>query len=150
MTQEDPDGYVLKRFLVMSDSVGEGKTYVTLALLDEAGELTSDRSYFLAGKATRSLNVGSVYEIPVKEHSFTFGRAKWVEPFRDLDVARAEEAKQKAIDVQKQLAVQEKKWGDDGALRKALEPLARAYAGLPYPHRLGFELWVLSVLRRKG
>lgn len=36
------------------------------------------------------------------------------------------------------------------ALEEQLEPLRRAYQALPTMQRLGFELWVLSVLRRRS
>lgn len=154
-----PEGSEWRRFVVLPTWVNkDGKKFVSVALVENVNG-GNDDGYgwiYALGKDNRRLCVGHEYWIPFMEKpdggkSLYFGRAKWVGQHADrARVVNWQAAERAATSKAAAQAREKREATDDSALRDALEPLAAAYQKLPYPSRLGFEVWVLSVLRRGG
>lgn len=118
--------------------------------------LLFDLSRASVRKSLKGMVVGQVYAIPTVgagegRRSLTFGAREWKGPHPDKELMAQWQAQQKAADLTRDAKRREATEATGtGGLEKALAPIARAYAALPYPHRPAFEVWVLSVLRRKS
>lgn len=139
------DGFTVREFVVGCD---QRLTTGRLGKVFHSVEDLEDTSAFLPGKATARFAIGHVYSIPVKGTTFSFGKAKWLRQYEGPET-EVWQAKQKVL-VLEQAAqkLEAREATDDSRLVAALEPIRKAYSRLPYPQRLPFELWVLSVLRR--
>ena len=115
---------------------------------------TEDELWFVKGKSLGGgMHVGHVYSIPTAiegtKRILSFGFKKWVGEFTDKSKTLAWQAAEKGLDATLAARAREKRESSDAsALEAALKPIAQAYSEVPYPHRLAFEVWVLSVLRR--
>jgi hypothetical protein len=146
----------MTKFVVLPDGVNDkGKPTLNIHALDENEVLAAEGFYvFERRKDLARFRVGNVYDIPTrakdeKTTSFTMGEAKWEGQYKERIKFLEWQAKQEAAEAHAKAKAREQKeaTGDSGLLA-ALAPLQEAYRKLPYPHRLGFEVWVLSVLRR--
>ena len=153
-SEAPPEGSEWRRFVVLPLWVSpkDGKKHMVLAPVDSIAQ----EMVYSQTKDNRRLCVGHEYYIPFLEKpdggsSVYFGRAKWRGQHADRDRVLAWQAQERAATAKDAAHAREKREAtDDSALVEALQPLAEAYQKLPYPSRLGFEVWVLSVLRRGG
>lgn len=136
-----------REFVVAPQVELKGKVYWCVHPVDDS----KATAFFEASqKALRGLAVGQRYKIETDGHNFRFQSREWLGYDPDDERRNAYQAEQKAFDLKRKAAALEAKEGSgDAQLVKALEPLRLAYQKLPTPARLPFELWVLSVLRRK-
>lgn len=147
------DEKVTQRFVVLpTQEDAKGKRYLVLGrIVDGKVDEHARNAMFTMDKNTRGMGVGSVYDVPTTNEgkSLFFGQKRWVGVYEDRAQVLEWQALEKAADLEAQRKATAKRIGtDDHELEVALEPLRLAYQRLPYPQRLGFELWVLSVLRR--
>lgn len=141
------DDFFPREFVRVADFVDpKGKRYVTLA---PANDITGEVAHFSKVKAT--LRVGHVYRVPVKGATFRFADVEWLHEYPDADLVTEWQAQQRASELHAAAKRMEKTEArDTSAIERALEPVAKAYVALPYPHRGAFEVYVLSILRRGG
>lgn len=103
-------------------------------------------------KRHQLLRVGHVYEFDSANDRTTFwvSSSKWVGEYSDKAKVLEWQAEQKAADLAAALAATQKREATNtSGLDEAIEPLRKAYQSLIPPQRLAFELYVLSVMRRR-
>ena len=141
----------------MSVTDPKGKTFACFAAAeDRQDQLWFDLKAKGMASTFRRLSVGHVYAIPTEvtdaekgSRRLSFGKARWVGPHEDSELVAGWQAAQKALDLQQELArKEEKEAAPTSELQRILEPLRQAYSRVPYPQRVGFELWLLSQLRK--
>lgn len=139
------------QFVVLPDLDDvKGRPFLRLAPVDS--DLSSDSEcHFLRDKSNSRMKVACVYEVEHDDKSYRLAAAVYVSVYRNEERASIWQAQQKARDIEADRIAREKReTGKTNRLEARLEPLRVAYQSLPAPQRLGFELWVLSVLRRKS
>lgn len=150
----DMQARVPTRYVVTPDrQLKSGKYGLALMLLDEAGKaVENDVRVYVHDKSTRRFQVGHIYEIPTNGTRISLSAVQYIGQYKaDNEKLLAWQAQAKAQQLGLNLAAREKREAtDDSALVAALAPVAKAYGKLTHPQRLPFELWVLSVLRRKA
>lgn len=139
-------------YVILPDGVlKDGKACTRMVPVDNIGD-----EALAFGKSKRKFQVGHVYRIPTdvvdgKPTTFNVGSATWLQQHVDASAVAAWQAEQKAKELKAAEKASEKKYASSTSeLDKSLEPLRLAYNKLPHPHRLAFELYVLSVLRRSS
>lgn len=146
----------LRHYVRLPDYAATDGDYLTLAPADD---LDRRLNFNLSSKSVRTASVGMavghVYAIETAEAeenrlTLSMGGRTWLHVHPDHEKVVKWQAAQKAMLLAREAKRREAKEArPDSELEKALEPVARAYAALPYPHRAAFEVWVLSVLRRR-
>lgn len=135
----------------------KGQTFACFApVSDRQDQLWFDLKAKGMASTFRRLSVGHVYAIPTEvtdaetnARRLSFGKAQWVGPHDDPELVAGYQAAQKALDLQQELVRKEEKEATPTSeLQRILEPLRQAYSRVPYPQRVGFELWLLSQLRK--
>lgn len=139
------------QFVVLPDlDDAKGRAFMRLALIDSDLSPDSER-HFLRDKSNSRMKVACVYEVEHDDKSYRLAAAVYVSIYRNEERASIWQAQQKARDIEAERIAREKReTGKTNRLEARLEPLRVAYQSLPAPQRLGFELWVLAVLRRKS
>lgn len=125
------------------------KVYLRLHRVNDLGTNLN----FADDKLTKGLRAGQVYNIGTSNEgkTFHFGTRSWVRQFEDQAKVLEWQAAEKAISLSEEARKLEAREGTStSGLEKALEPIRMAYERLPYPQRAAFEVYVLSVLRRKS
>lgn len=139
------------QFVVLPDMDDvKGRAFLRLAPVDSGLASDSER-HFLRDKSNSRMKVACVYEVEHDDKSYRLSASVFVSVHRDEERASIWQAQQKARDIEaNRIAREKRETGKTSRLEILLEPLRIAYQSLPAPQRLGFELWVLAVLRRKS
>lgn len=99
------------------------------------------------------LRVGHVYTFGITKDGDAFyipSEGCWVGEYERTELVREWQAEQKSVDLTEETRALEKKHASNASsINAAIEPLRKAYQSLLPPHRLAFELYVLSAMRRK-
>lgn len=141
----------IEEFVVQNDAILQsGKVGVAFSRVSDTKHT---RLVLNKDKTTRRLHVGQVYEIPTTNdgNSFLTGRIRWLRQFEDKVKVAEWQAAQRADDIRLAAVALEKKMSSSSSvIEELVEPLRKAYQDVPYPNRLAFEMYVLSVMRRKS
>lgn len=142
-------------YVRLADMEGNEKSYHVLSRVDDPEKAlywdVKQGKKFFSGRG-----VGQTYTIPTTQLpegkvTLYFGERKWEGLWKDEERCLQEQAKQRASEVTATAKAKEAREATStSTLDEPLRKLGRAYADLPAPHRLAFELWVLQRIRRGG
>lgn len=140
---------VNKHIVYIGQRLGsDGKPMEVFHAIDDDGKL-GDPVGFKKSKNISGYRVGHVYEIESDGSTYRFHTTKWMREYGDKEQVRQWQADYQASRAAAAAKVIERQEAtNDSALLRSIEELRTAYHQLPIPQRLGFEVWVLSKIRR--
>lgn len=144
----------LRRYVVGPDSENkEGKPLTRLIRLDEQDRIVPKAEADCIAKSSRDkvkFAIGHVYEIPVLDgKSFRIGSAKWLNQWVDKHRVTEWQAEQAGIENKRKAEKLEARMAkDDSQLAKQFEPFCEVYRRMTRADRIGFEVWLLTQLRK--
>lgn len=117
--------------------------------IEKFEELPGRKSLCFTKITGQHFSIGGVYEIEeVKPGSFAVNRAKWLREFENPEAVEIMEAESIAARRELEGNAEAKRRAKDMRLNSHVNALRMAYSQLPAVQKLGFEVWLLSQLRR--
>lgn len=145
--------FVPTEFVCKGFSYQDGKMYLRLHRLSDAGELTAeDGGLYEYDKTFSGMHCGSIYRIPATDKKIRVGQKQFVGHASEVS-ALAQfvdgwQIESKAAETLKSRAHQEKKAGEISNALHSLDDLRRVYRATNHEGRLAIEVRLLDYLRR--